>query len=117
MIGSLRVRLVLGTAVLAGLVVAGAGAVAWAMARTELLDQFDTTLEVQVHALAGAVERQGGRTVVDIDAVNLPEFTRRHRPDLGAVWDHDDVLLLQTPAAVGQWSAPPASRRSAYAVA
>lgn len=113
---SLRLRLVLGTAALAGLVVAAAGAVGWAMARTSLIAEFDATLEVQVHALAGAVEREEGRTTVDLDALSLPEFTRRHRPDLGAVWDHDGVLLLATPRAVGLWSEVPAARRTAYAM-
>lgn len=106
----------LGTAVLAGLVVAAAGAIGWIMARDALIAEFDATLEVQVHALANAVERNEGRTTVDLDALSLPEFTRRRRPDLGAVWDHDGVLLLATPAAIGMWDAMPASRRSAREV-
>jgi two-component system, OmpR family, sensor kinase len=108
---------VLGTAVLAGLVVAAAGAVGWIMARDALVAEFDATLDVQVHALANAVERNEGRTTVDLDALSLPEFTRRRRPDLGAVWDHDGVLLLATPAAIGMWDAMPASRRAAREVA
>jgi signal transduction histidine kinase len=116
MSGSLRLRLVLGTAALAGLVVAAAGGVGWVMARDGLIAEFDATLSVQVHALGGAVERSEGSTTVDLDALNLPEFIRRQRPDLGAVWDHDGVLLLATPAAVGMWAKAPQSRRTASVV-
>lgn len=106
---ALRTRLVVGTALLAGLVTAGAGTAGWAMARSALVAEFDAGLAMQLNALASEVEHRGGRLRVELDIADFPELMRAERPDLAAVWDADGTLLTISPAAVGHWRRRPST--------
>ncbi len=110
----LRTRLVVGTALLAGLVTAGTGAAGWAMARSALLAEFDAGLAMQLQALAAEVEQAGGHVRVDLDIADFPELMRVERPDLAAIWDADGTLLVISPAAVGHWRRRPSTHGGAH---
>jgi len=107
---ALRTRLILGTALLAGLVTAAAGMAGWAVARAALITEFDSSLAVQLNAVASGVESEAHGVSVEWQAVDLPELTRRDHPDLAAVWDVDGTLLVASPAAAGHWRRKPATR-------
>ncbi len=111
---ALRTRLVVGTALLAGLVTAGTGAAGWAMARSALLDEFDAGLVMQLHALAAEIENPGGQLRIELDIADFPELMRAERPDLAAVWDADGTLLVISPAAVGHWRRRPSAHGRAH---
>jgi signal transduction histidine kinase len=111
---ALRTRLVVGTALLAGLVTAGTGAAGWAMARSALLDEFDAGLAMQLHALAAKIEHRGEQLRVELDIADFPELMRAERPDLAAVWDADGTLLVISPAAVGHWRRRPSAQGRAH---
>ncbi len=109
---ALRTRLIIGTALLAGLVTAGTGLAGWAMARQAMIAEFDAGLMLQATALGSAVRRHGQRVSVEFDIADFPELMRSQRPDLAAVWDEDGTLLAISPAAVGFWKRRPAPDRA-----
>lgn len=104
--GSLRLRVLLGTALAAGAGAVLAGGGSWWLSRRALLEEADAVLATRLRALAATVRSEQGRPRIDFDAGLLPEFVRLEGPDLGAVWDQDGVPLFACPAALA-WTAPP----------
>lgn len=98
---SLRTRIVIGTILASAVMLISTAGLGYVLMRASLLDEFDTTLAAQAHALSSFVERIGDHVMVEYDADLMPEYARPENPDGFCFWDADGVPLLASPSLTG----------------
>jgi len=95
---SLRMRLLAGTALGTGALLGLTGALLYVSVKARLFSEFDRLLDAKARTLAGLVEIEGGRLHMELDEVDLEEFSRRSRPEYFEIWSHDGRVLARSPS-------------------
>jgi two-component system heavy metal sensor histidine kinase CusS len=96
MIGSLRLRLLIGTSVAMALVLTLLGfAIYFSMWRS-LLSEFDSALFAQAKSLDSMVEQHGNRVKFDFDSQQMPEFNAGPRAEYFEIWLDGGKVLARS---------------------
>ena len=95
---TLRGRLLFGTTVGTGCVLAGAAVALYVMVESSLLTQFDETLEAKARSLASAVEQDGGALELEFNATSLPEFGQSDASEYFQIWSADGQVVARSPS-------------------
>ena len=105
MMGSIRGRLLLGTAAAAATVLSVAGGALYALVRASMRTDFDASLESKARAMAMLVEQDEGRIEFELGPDLLPEFERRERPEYFQL-RHADGRVLRRSRSLGNVDLP-----------
>jgi len=95
---SLRVRLMAGTALAVGLVIAATGAFLYTLARAYLRAGFDAELKEDVRALAALVELQERGIVAELDAQTMPQLRPGGHSEFVQVWAAGRTVIYRSPS-------------------
>ena len=112
---SLRLRLLVGSTLASGVILAVLSVATFVLMRRTLIADFDSASLAQARALSAAVEQKGRD--VSVEAGEIPtEFTRRNRPEYLAVRLEDDGTELFRSASLGnaRLAEPPAGPGPAF---
>ena len=95
---SLRLQLLMGTSIASGAILALLGAAVYLFMWHRLLTEFDAGLVTKAHTVAGMVELSDGHVNFDADFDQMPEFTRRTRPDYFEIYLSNGTVLARSPS-------------------
>lgn len=98
---SLRVRLLIGTALGMTAVLLVTGAVLYALISRTLRAEFDTALAGKARSLAALVEQEGAGLEFDLTEVSLPEFEPSAHAEYYQVWLPDGAVFARSPSLRG----------------
>jgi signal transduction histidine kinase len=93
---SLRLRLLVGTATATAAILLCAGVVIYLRVAAALRADFDLALETSVRAMCSLTEQDGKHVKLEPEATNMPEFTRKKRPDFFAAWLHNGEAFARS---------------------
>ncbi len=103
---SLRARLMLGIGTAAALVLLASMGLAYVLVKSALIDEFDTSLIAQAHSIAAMTEVRDHRILVDAEPGELPEFTRRDRPEYFQLFDDHGESIVRSPSLAANRTLP-----------
>ena len=96
--GSLRLRLLVGTSFASAVILGLLGVAIYLSMGHTLLKEFDSALLTQANALASMAEQNGHKVKFESDYLQLPEFTRKDRPEYFEARLADGTLLAASPS-------------------
>jgi len=95
---SLRLRLLLGTSITSGAILALLGVSVYLFMWHRLLAEFDAALLTKAHTVAGMVELSDQAVGFDADFEQMPEFTRKKNPDYFEIYLSTGKVLARSPS-------------------
>lgn len=101
MIRSLQSRLLIRTLTATTLVLCIAGVLVFALTRSMLLRDFDHAMESKARAMTALVEEERGRIELELKDGDMPEFSRRTRPEYYELRLADGAFAARSPSLVG----------------
>src|SRR5437588_10341353 len=94
---SLRTRLLAGTIIATVIVQIAAGLAIYFFVQWSLVRQFDAAMRAMALTIQAATEqRPGGKVIVEPDATDLPDFSRKKKPDYFQLWGPDGTVLARS---------------------
>src|SRR5690349_6610457 len=91
---SLRIRLLIATAVALSVVFAATGAALYAAMRASLRAEFDENLGIKARALASMTERRGDTLFLDDEHAHLEEFEAGKHAQYFEIWQTDGAARV-----------------------
>ena len=98
---TLKLQLILSTALATSLILIAAGIVVYLIVRSSLTADFDSALLAAARAVQSTTELDHGHIAVEPETFKLPEFSRRESPDYFEIWEGDGNSISRSPSLAG----------------
>ncbi|MFH1748340.1 MAG: ATP-binding protein [Planctomycetota bacterium] len=98
---SLRLQLLLGTALGITAVLLVSGVVLYALISRTLWDEFDQSLAAKARSLTALTEQDGDGLEFELTEISLPEFEFADHPEFYQVWLPDGTVFARSPSLLG----------------
>lgn len=94
--GSLRLRLLIGIAVIATVVFTASALTTYGLLRRSLIAEFDALLGAKIRSLATLIEQTTSGVEIEFHEHPMQEYARKVRPEYYQVWTQDEQVLARS---------------------